>query len=83
VPDDDAQIDAQYDEPEQDEPEAHVCTLRLTLPVPMGAALRSVKLIRTLHGMRIELERLVDHLRASSRLGHAGQSNGAADAETR
>jgi hypothetical protein len=41
-----------------------------------------VKPIRTLDGMRIELERLVDHLRASSRLGHAGQSKRLDDAHT-
>ena len=76
MPDDDAEVDAQNNEAEQDEPEAKVRALGLVFTVPVGAAPRSMQLVRPLNGDRIELQRLVDHFRTSSRLGHVGSLNG-------
>src|SRR6266540_2870386 len=70
VPDDDAQVDAQGDESEEDEPEAEVCALRFSLAVTVGAAPSSMHLVRALDGDRIELERFVHHFRTAGRLGH-------------
>jgi hypothetical protein len=75
VPDDDAQVDARRHEDEKDEPEAKLSALRLPLAIPVGAAPGSMQPVRPLDRNRIELQRLIDHLRAAGRLGHARSIN--------
>ena len=70
MPDDDAQVDARRYEREEHEPEAKLCALRLPLVVPTSATPGSMQLVRALNGGWIELQRLIDHLRTASRLGH-------------
>ena len=73
VPDDDAQVDARRDEDEEHHPETKLGALRLPLTVPVVAAPGSMQPVRALNRDRIELQRLIDHLRAASRLGHPGE----------
>jgi len=75
VPDDDAEVDADGDEAEEDEPEAKLGALGLLSMVAMGAPPRSMQLVRPLDGDRIELERLVHHFRVPGRLGHMESLN--------
>jgi len=75
VPDDHAQVDAERDEAEEDEPETQVRSLRLPRVLTMSTTPRSVEPVRALDGDRIELKRLVDHVRTAIRLGHARQSS--------
>lgn len=78
MPDDDAQVDAERDQAEQYEPETKSGALGLLTTVPVDAASGSMYLIRTLNNVRVELERLVDDFRATSRLGHTQSINGSA-----
>jgi hypothetical protein len=73
MPDDDAQVDARPDEDEQHDPKTKFCALRLPLTVPVVATPGSMQPVRALNRDRIELQRLIDHLRAASRLSHPAE----------